>query len=316
MTISNAEPASTSAGNGPALLAGIGCYLIWGFVPLVFQAIGALGVGSWEILAHRTLWGTPTALIFVLMAGQWRQVVSVFSNGRVLAWLTLSAALIATNWSVFIWAVTNGHVLESSLGYYITPLLNMAAGALLFRERIDRIGAVAIGLAMVGVAIQTAAIGHLPLVSLVLAVLFGGYGVVRKQVQADAQTGLFIECLLLAGPGLAYALWLASHGQSHFTQSTETTLWLIASGPITAAPLVLFSWCARRLPLSVMGFMQFIGPTIGIGIGVIEGEAFGPLRAASFAFIWLGAAVFAWGAWRRSRALMAAIADAERAPAT
>src|SRR4051812_4728285 len=125
-------PSTPGAEARLALLAGIGCYLIWGFVPLVFQAIGALGVGSWEILAHRTIWATPTALIFVLMAGQWRQVVGVFSRPRVLAWLALSASLIATNWCVFIWAVTNGHVLESSLGYYITPLLNMASGALLF----------------------------------------------------------------------------------------------------------------------------------------------------------------------------------------
>jgi chloramphenicol-sensitive protein RarD len=296
-----------------ALMAGIGCYLIWGFVPLVFQAIGALGVGPWEILAHRTLWGTPTALVFVLLARQWRQVLSVFSNRRVLAWLTLSAALIATNWSVFIWAVTSGRVLESSLGYYITPLLNMAAGALLFRERIDRIGAVAIALAVIGVAVQTAAIGHLPLVSLALGVSFGAYGVVRKQVKADAQTGLFIECLLLAVPGLAFVAWLESRGQGHFTASPETTLWLLASGPVTAVPLVLFSWCARRLPLSVMGFMQFIGPTIGIVIGVVEGEAFGPLRAASFVFIWAGAAVFAWGAWRRSRTVMRAVAETQAA---
>ncbi|WP_309606594.1 EamA family transporter RarD [Phenylobacterium sp.] len=286
-----------------ALMAGIGCYLIWGFVPLVFQAIGRLGVGPWEILAHRTLWGTPTALAFVLAARQGRQVLRVFSDRRVLAWLALSSTLIAVNWSVFIWAVTHGRVLESSLGYYITPLINMAAGALLFRERIDRIGAVAIGLATVGVVIQGLAIGHLPLISLALAVSFGGYGVVRKQVRADAQTGLFIECLFLSVPGLVYALWLAGHGLGHFTQSPGTTLWLLASGPITAAPLVLFSWCARRLPLSVMGFMQFIGPTIGIAIGVAEGEAFGPLRAISFLFIWGGAAVFACGAWRRSRGL-------------
>jgi chloramphenicol-sensitive protein RarD len=306
-------PTAPGAEARVALLAGIGCYLIWGFVPLVFQAIGALGVGPWEILAHRTLWGTPTALVFVLLARQWRQVVSVFSNPRVLAWLTLSAALIATNWSVFIWAVTSGRVLESSLGYYITPLLNMAAGALLFRERIDRIGAVAIGLAVIGVAVQTAAIGHLPLVSLALGVSFGAYGVVRKQVKADAQTGLFIECLLLAVPGLAFVAWLEGHGQGHFTASPETTLWLLASGPVTAVPLVLFSWCARRLPLSVMGFMQFIGPTIGIVIGVVEGEAFGPLRAASFVFIWAGAAVFAWGAWRRSRTVMRAVAETQPA---
>ena len=304
------SPAAPGAEARVALLAGIGCYLIWGFVPLVFQAIGALGVSSWEILAHRTIWATPTALVFVLMAGQWRQVMSVFSNPRVLGWLTLSAALIATNWSVFIWAVNSGRVLESSLGYYITPLINMAAGALLFRERIDRIGAVAIGLAAIGVAVQTAALGHLPLVSLALAISFGGYGVVRKQVKADAQTGLFVECLLLAGPGLAYALWLSSQGLGHFIASPQTTAWLLASGPITAAPLVLFSWCARRLPLSVMGFMQFIGPTIGIVIGVVQGEAFGPMRAASFIFIWGGAAVFAWGAWRRSRTIVRATQNA------
>jgi chloramphenicol-sensitive protein RarD len=307
------SPTAPGAEARVALLAGIGCYLIWGFVPLVFQAIGALGVGPWEILAHRTVWATPTALVFVLLAGQWRQVVGVFSNRKVLAWLMLSAALIATNWSVFIWAVTSGKVLESSLGYYITPLLNMAAGALLFRERIDRIGAVAIALAVIGVGVQTAAIGHLPLVSLALGVSFGAYGVVRKQVQADAQTGLFIECLLLAIPGLAFVAWLESRGQGHFTASPETTLWLLASGPVTAVPLVLFSWCARRLPLSVMGFMQFIGPTIGIVIGVVEGEAFGPLRAASFVFIWAGAAVFAWGAWRRSRAVMRVVAETQPA---
>ena len=307
------SPTAPGAEARVALLAGIGCYLIWGFVPLVFQAIGALGVGPWEILAHRTVWATPTALVFVLLAGQWRQVVGVFSNRKVLAWLMLSAALIATNWSVFIWAVTSGKVLESSLGYYITPLLNMAAGALLFRERIDRIGAIAIALAVIGVGVQTAAIGHLPLVSLALGVSFGAYGVVRKQVQADAQTGLFIECLLLAIPGLAFVAWLESRGQGHFTASPETTLWLLASGPVTAVPLVLFSWCARRLPLSVMGFMQFIGPTIGIVIGVVEGEAFGPLRAASFVFIWAGAAVFAWGAWRRSRAVMRVVAETQPA---
>jgi chloramphenicol-sensitive protein RarD len=178
-------PTAPGAEARVALLAGIGCYLIWGFVPLVFQAIGALGVGPWEILAHRTVWGTPTALIFVLLAGQWRQVVRVFAKPQVLAWLALSAALIATNWCVFIWAVTSGRVLETSLGYYINPLLAMAAGALLFRERIDRLGMVGHRARAVGVAVQAVAIGGLPLVSLALAFSFGGYGIVRKQVAAS-----------------------------------------------------------------------------------------------------------------------------------
>lgn len=286
-----------------ALAAGIACYLIWGFVPLAFQVIGKLGVGSWEMLAHRIVWSAPTALIFVLLARQWRQAVGVFRRPKVLGWLAVSAALITANWVIFIWAVTSGRVLETSLGYYINPLVNMACGALLFRERIDRIGQAAIGLAVVGVLLQTAALGHLPLVSLALAFSFGGYGVVRKQVAADAQTGLFIECLILGLPSLALILWLESAGAGHFTASPETTAWLLASGPITAAPLVLFAWAARRLPLSAIGFLQFIAPTISFFIGVSQGEAFTPLRAVSFVFIWGGAAVFAYGAWRRSRRL-------------
>ena len=286
-----------------ALGAGILCYFIWGFVPLAFQAIGHLGVGPWETLAHRTIWGAPTALIFVLLASQWTQVVAVFRRPKVLAWLALSAGLIAVNWMVFIWAVNSGRVLESSLGYYITPLINMAAGTLLFRERMDRIGVTAIVLAVVGVVIQAVALGHLPLVSLALALSFGGYGVVRKQVAADAQTGLFIECLLLAVPSFFFVLWLEGQGDGHFLASPATIAWLMASGPITAVPLVLFAWAARRIPLSFMGFLQFIGPTIAFAIGVSQGEAFTPLRAISFVFIWTGAAVFTYGAWRRSRAL-------------
>ena len=296
--------------NNTPLAAGFICYLIWGFVPLAFQAIGHLGVGSWEILAHRTIWGAPTALIFVLLARQWRQVVGVFRNPRVLAGLSLSTALIATNWICFIWAVNSGHVLESSLGYYITPLINMAAGVVMFRERIDRVGVAAIVLAAMGVAAQALALGQLPWVSLVLAVSFGAYGIVRKQVAADAQTGLFVECLLLAIPSLAFTIWLASRGQGHFGTGPAVTAWLIASGPITAVPLVLFSWAARRIPLSAMGFLQFLAPTISFAIGLAEGEAFTPLRGVSFGFIWAGASVYAYGAWRRSRRLAMATAAA------
>jgi chloramphenicol-sensitive protein RarD len=227
-----------------------------------------------------------------------------------MAWLALSSLLIAGNWSIYIWAVNSGRVLETSLGYYVVPLLAMAAGALLFRERIDRLGVIAIGLAAVGVAVQTVAIGRLPLVSLALALSFGGYGVVRKKVAASAQAGLLIECLLLAGPGLAYVLWLQRSGVGHLGASLPATSWLLACGPVTAVPLVLFSWAARRIPLSSMGFLQFIGPTIAFGIGVLQGEPFTPLRGVSFVFIWGGAAVFASGAWRRSRNIRRAVAEA------
>lgn len=291
-----------------ALTAGVGCYLIWGFVPLVFQAIGALGVGPWEILAHRIVWSIPTAALFVWMARQGGQALAVLRQPKTLAWLFLSSLLIATNWVVFIWSVTSGRLLETSLGYYINPLVNMAAGALIFRERIDKPGQIAIGLALVGVVIQAAALGHLPWVSLVLAFSFGGYGIVRKQVAADAQTGFLVETLLVGVVAAGYIAWLQGQGGGHF-DSPVTAAWLIAAGPITAVPLVLFAWAARRVPLSLMGFFQFIAPTISFFIGVAQGEPFTPLRAMSFGFIWAGAAVFMYGAWRRSRQVERRIAD-------
>jgi chloramphenicol-sensitive protein RarD len=298
-------PSAPGAEARTALTAGIGCYLIWGFVPLAFQLMGRMGISPWEIVAHRTIWAVPVALAFVLAARQSRQVLSVLRNARVMGWLALSAALIGGNWLLYIWAVNSGRVLETSLGYYINPLLAMAAGALIFGERIDRFGALAIGLAAIGVVIQTVALGHLPVVSLVLALTFCGYAIVRKRVAADAQTGLLVECLLLAGPSLVYAIWLQGSGAGNFGAGVSATAWLLACGPLTATPLMLFAWAARRIPLSFMGFLQFMGPTIGFGIGLSQGEAFTPVRAVSFVFIWAGAAVFAWGAWRRSRAVTA-----------
>ena len=281
--------------------AGLVCYLVWGFVPLAFQAIAREGVGPWETLAHRVIWGGLAALVFVIGARQGRQVLRVLREPKTLGLLTLSAALIAVNWVVFIIAVNSGRVIESSLGYFITPLVNMAAGALIFRERLNRIGIAAIALALVGVVIQAFALGALPVTALLLAASFGGYGVVRKWVSADAQTGLFVECLVLAIPALAYIVFIEHSGDGHLAAGPAAVGWLIASGPITAVPLALFAWAARRLPLSVMGFMQFIGPTIAFFIGIAQGEAFTAVRAISFGFIWLGAVVFILGAWQASR---------------
>ena len=284
-----------------ALAAGIVCYLIWGFVPLVFQTMGRLGIPPLEILANRSVWAVPIAFIFVLAARQGREVLAALRTPRTLAWLTLSSVLIAGNWGIYIWAVNSGRVLETALGYYINPLLGMAAGALIFQERIDRLGYVAIGLALLGVAVQAAAVGGLPIVSLALALSFGGYGIVRKRVAASAQTGLLIECLVLAAFGLAYVSWLHHTGEGHFGENLPATAWLLACGPLTAVPLVLFSWAARRIPLSSLAFLQFLGPTSGFVIGVMQGEAFTPLRALSFVFIWGGAVIFAYAAFKRSR---------------
>ncbi|THD57787.1 EamA family transporter RarD [Phenylobacterium sp.] len=306
-------PAAPGGESRLALGAGIVCYLIWGIVPLVFQAMGHLGMAPWEILANRTVWAVPVAWLFVLAARQGDEVLAAFRNPRVLAWLALSSLLIAGNWSIYIWAVNSGRVLETALGYYINPLIGMAAGALLFQEKIDRLGYAAMGLAALGVVVQAVAVGGLPIVSLALALSFGGYGIVRKRVAVSAQAGLLVECLLLAGPGLAYVLWLQKSGVGHLGANWPASLWLLSCGPFTAVPLVLFAWAARRIPLSSLAFLQFLGPTTGFVVGVSEGEAFTPLRAASFGFIWAGAVVFAWAGWKRSRPELKATALVEPA---
>lgn len=279
-----------------ALLAGLGCYLAWGFIPLAFQGMGRVGADPFEIMAHRTVWGVLWALGLVLLARQGRQVLAALRNPRVMGWLALSTSLIAVNWTTYVLAVNTGRTLDASLGYYLNPLMNMAAGAWLFRERMSRWGLAAMGLAGAGVALQAAALGHLPWISLLLASTFCAYGVIRKRVAVEAQGGLLLECLLLSGPGLLWLLWLAGHGGGVFGASWEADLWLLASGPVTVIPLVLFAWAARRLPLSTMGFLQFIAPTIVFVIGVTQGEPFGWLRGVSFAFIWAGVAVYAVGA--------------------
>ncbi|HEX6866400.1 MAG TPA: EamA family transporter RarD [Caulobacteraceae bacterium] len=283
------------------MAAGIGAYLLWGFLPLYFHVLYGMGVGSAEMIAHRTLWAVAWAFALVLLGRQVPQVARVLGEPRTMGVLALSTATILANWSIYVVAVNSGKVLETSLGYYINPLMNMAVGALLFRDRMTTEGKIAIGLAVVGVAVQALALGHLPVISLALATSFCAYGVIRKQVRADAQTGLFIECLYLTLPGLAYVLWLEATGAGHFREGLGVALLLLAAGPGTVIPLTLFAWAARRLTMTALGFLQFLAPTLQFIIGVALGEALTPLRVLSFAFIWAGVAVFGFGVVRASR---------------
>lgn len=286
----------------PVLLAVL-CYGVWGFVPLAYLPIHAFGGGAVEIIAHRSVWALLWAAGLVVLTKQFREVWAVVQAPRLMGLLLVSCLMVATNWGVFVWAVTNGHTMESSLGYYLNPLINMAAGALFFRERLDGYGKTAIGLAVAGVLIQAVAIGHVPYVALTLAISFAAYGIIRKQIPVNALPGLFVECAYLFPFALAYLVWFEHSGQGHFFQSPGNAFWFLFTGPITVLPLALFSFVARRLPLSTMGFIQFLSPTITFFIGLLQGEAFTPLRAASFAIIWVGAGVFAFGAWRRLRAV-------------
>jgi chloramphenicol-sensitive protein RarD len=294
-------PSASASAERPALIAGILAYTWWGFMPLYFVFAESFGLPEFEVVLHRVIWSVPCALALVLAARQHGELIALLRKPRVLGLLALSAAAIFTNWTIYVWAVAQHRTLEASLGYYINPLMNMAVGALLLRERISPTGRIAIGLATVGVLLQAAALGHLPLVSLGLATSFCIYGVIRKQAPVSAQTGLFVETALLAIPGAAAMAWLSTHGT--FALPHDPVHWLvaIAAGPVTVLPLAMFSWAARRLPMVSLGFLQFIAPTLLFGLGVAMGEPFTPLRAISFVFIWGGVAVFAHGAWNATR---------------
>ena len=295
----SAEMSAAPAADRAGLIAAFGCYGLWGLLPLLFQAVERAGGGAVETVAWRTLFSIPVAAALVIWTRQGPALRALGLRGG--ATLGLSAALIAFNWLVYVWAVHHGRTLEGSLGYYLNPLLNMAAGALLFGERISRAGWAAIALASVGVALQAAALGAVPWVSLALALSFCGYGIVRKRSAAPAQGGLLVECLLLAGPAAAYLAGQAAHGGGVFGGSVAATALLAFCGPATVAPLALFAFATQRLPLTIMGFVQFLAPTLQFAIGVEGGEALTPLRLVSFGFIWAGVAVFAVAALRRTR---------------
>lgn len=300
--MSSQTPGATSPLSSPITLA-VACYAIWGFVPLFYIPIHAFGGGALEIIGHRSVWALLGAMALVVITRQVPEILSILRQPKLLLWLLISGLMVGLNWGIFVWAVTNGHTIESSLGYYLNPLLNMAVGAMFFKERLDNWGKTAIGAAVIGVLVQALALGHIPYVALSLAVSFAAYGIIRKQLPVNALPGLTIECVFLFIPGLIYLVWLERSGGGHFFTAPTNALWFIMTGPITVLPLTLFSFVARRLPLSTMGFIQFISPTIAFCIGLFQGEPFTWLRGVSFLFIWGGAAVFAFGAWRRLRAV-------------
>ena len=275
------------------LLAALGCYLLWGAFPLLFHAIGVRGAGSWEIVGWRTVFSVPVALALVMAIGRLSAVREIAIRPRQLMLLTLSAFLVGSNWAVYVWAVSSGQTLSASLGYYINPLVNAAVGAIFFREQISRFGKIALGLATIGVIVQALALGAPPWVALVLAFSFASYGIVRKQVDADAQSGILIECIVLSPVAIAVLCWLNSHGGLHFGRSISLSLLLLSCGPATVIPLTLFAFAARRLPLNVIGFMQFLTPTILFMFGLVQGEKLPPLSLLAFGFIWTGVIVFA-----------------------
>lgn len=274
------------------LLAGFVAYGSWGFVPLYFKAVAAAPPA--ELLSHRVVWSVLLLLALVGRSGQLRDLRATLRPGRTLAMLALASTLIAVNWLVYIWAILAGRVMEGSLGYFINPLVNVGLGLLVFGERLERPVAIAVAMASLGVVWLTVGLGHLPWVSLSLALSFGAYGLVRKLVPVGAVLGLCVETLLLLPLALGYLAWAGANGRLAFgSGNLRLDVLLVLAGPITAVPLIFFAAAARRLPLSTLGLLQYLSPTLQFLLAVFAfGEPLDAARVGAFAFIWAGLAIF------------------------
>lgn len=292
----------------PGMLYAALAFLSWGLFPLYFHAIH--DVPALEILAHRMLWSLLFLGIVLSVRRQWSWLGQLTGQPRVVAGFVASAFLLAGNWYIYIWAINNGHVIDASLGYFITPLINVMLGFLLLHERPRRLQWSAIGLAACGVLWLGWQTGQIPWIALLLATTFGGYGLLRKTAALGALEGLSFETMILFPLALAYVLWLTLHGQNTFVNTaSDSTRWLLlASGPITAIPLLLFASGARRLPLSLLGLLQYISPTMQLLLGVwLFHEAFTAERMIGFIAIWGALALYAAeGLWTARRASLAA----------
>ncbi len=298
--MSKAPAASTSVTDRRGYLPGIGCYVIWGFLPLYFHALAS--VDPFELVAHRIIWSLGFLAILIPLAGQASALRAALRQPRTLAALATSALLIAANWIVYVWAVATGHVVAASLGYFLNPLVNVAIGVLLLGERLSRGQATALAIAGVGIAFLAWGEISTLWVSLSLAITFAFYGYIRKQVAVPAMTGLAIETMVLLPVALAVIAFALTSGASALDQPPAIIALVACSGVVTSVPLILFAAAARHLSMTALGLLQYAAPTIQfiIGIGFLH-EHVSPARWASFSLIWLGLALFVWDTLGRAR---------------
>lgn len=284
------------------LLIAAGAFVLWGLMPLYWHLLKA--VPSLQIVAHRVLWCAVLVAVWLLWSQGRGWFKAILAQPRLAAMLTLSGLCIGVNWGLYIWAVNAGHVVESSLGYFINPLLNVVIGTLFLRERLNPTQWVSVAITAAGVLWLTFNYGSFPWIALALATSFGIYGLIRKLAAVDSVTGLGFENSVLLLPALAYLLWAETSGQGGFFSGwgVGVDALLIFGGALTALPLIAFSFAVRRVPLSTIGLMQYIAPTLQFLIGVLVfRESFDRDRAIGFIVIWIALAIFAVDSLRRAR---------------
>ena len=285
------------AGFSGGFLLGLGAYGLWGVLPIYFKALAS--VPAVDIVAHRVLWSLPFLAVLIALSRGWRRVRAVLVSHKTLGVLVLTSVLIAANWLLYVYAVTSGHILAASFGYYLNPLANVLLGRFVLHERLSRLQWTAVAIAAAGISVLAAgALGQL-WISLTLCISFALYGLLRKVVPADAITGLAIETTLLFPLAVIWLAWQASAGTPVMGTDEMQTSLLLAAGIVSTTPLLLFNAAAKRLPYSMLGMLQFIAPTLQFLLAVLlYGEQFTASHAVAFSAIWLALALYVTGLLR------------------
>ncbi len=292
---------TTAQESRSGIINAVAAYSMWGFAPLYFKLIADIASG--EILVHRIVWSSLLLLILLIAMRKIPAMIKAIKQSKTLLTLTVSATLLAGNWFLFIWAVNNDHLLDASLGYYINPLLNVALGMIFLGEKLRKLQVVAVALAVIGVAIQIIMLGSIPVISFALAGSFAFYGLIRKKLAVDTFIGLFLESLLMLPIAiLAWVYFIESPTVNMLANSATLNTLLICAGIVTTAPLLCFTAAAKRLPLSTLGFFQYIGPSIMFLLATFHYEE--PLSLAkllTFAFIWSALATYSYDSYRKQK---------------
>jgi chloramphenicol-sensitive protein RarD len=268
-------------------LSGIGAYTLWGLFPIYWRLLES--VPAIQILAHRIVWSLVFVAGILVVQKDLVWMKSAVRDRRTMITYTVAAILLSINWFTYIWAVNAGYVVEASLGYFINPLVNFVLGVIFFKEKLRGGQVAAVALAVIGVIYLTVNYGSLPWISLVLAFTFGMYGLIKKSAALESIHGFSLETAVLFLPALAFLLYQGASGSGAFMQgSAATTLLLILAGPVTSIPLIMFGYAARNIPLSMLGFIQYIAPTLQFLLGVyVYNEPFPVSRLVGFCMIWL-----------------------------
>ena len=276
-------------------------YVLWGILPVYWKLLAS--VNSTEILAHRIIWSCLFCFFLAFAARKTSDIVSLFrANRSELVILTITSVIITANWGLYIWAVNNGKILESSLGYFINPLISILLGAMFFKERLSKIQLLAVGISAIGICAEIIELGNFPFVSLGLALLFGIYGLFKKLSSTESIVGLTVETLLITPLALAWLVWRQYSGDAHFPYGIWTTLLLIGTGIATSVPLITFAWGVKRSTLTTVGLIQYTSPILMFIIGtLVYNEPVSNVRIMSFTLIWISIIIFTADSLRNSK---------------